>query len=87
MKDEPTQEDDETAITCIGHSSVVTEDPLEKSIDDILGLEMISLRIDQELVEDLTKLATSKGIIVKALIRQVLQEYVEKGLQKPEDVI
>ncbi|MBV8801767.1 MAG: hypothetical protein JO131_02145 [Gammaproteobacteria bacterium] len=53
----------------------------EKTIDDNLGLQTISIRLQKALINDLKTLADSDGIGYQPYIRQVLTRHVrrEKG--------
>lgn len=48
----------------------------EKAIDDTLGLQMISLRLQKNLIEDLKKLAHQAGIGYQPYIRHLLTSHV-----------
>ncbi|MBK2124966.1 CopG family antitoxin [Fangia hongkongensis] len=50
--------------------------PFKTSADRGLNLKLISCRLQQDLIDDLKHIASSKGINYQPLIRQVLTEYV-----------
>ncbi|WP_192483632.1 MULTISPECIES: CopG family antitoxin [Cysteiniphilum] len=50
--------------------------PFKTSADKGLNLKLISCRLQQDLIDDLKHIASSKGISYQPLIRQVLTEYV-----------
>lgn len=51
------------------------------AVDDALGLQVISIRLQKKLIENLKKLAKHEGIGYQPLIRQVLTHYVRDQLQ------
>jgi len=46
-----------------------------KAVDDSLGLQMISIRLPKQLIEDLKLLADKEGLGYQPLIRRVLLRY------------
>jgi hypothetical protein len=50
----------------------------EKEIDDALGLQAISIRLQKELVEQLKELAKRDGIGYQPYIRQLLTRHVRE---------
>ena len=48
----------------------------ELAVDEALGLQVISIRLQKKLIENLKKLAKHEGIGYQPLIRQVLTHYV-----------
>ncbi len=56
--------------------AVEVSDELDKAIDDGLGLEMISIRLQKALIADLKGLASKHGIAYQPFIRMVLTKYV-----------
>lgn len=48
----------------------------EKAVDETLGLQMISIRLQKELVEELKHLARESGIGYQPYIRQLLTQHV-----------
>lgn len=54
---------------------------LAKAIDDSLGLQPISIRLQKSLLENLKSLAQLNGIGYQPLIRQVLTRFVECELK------
>ena len=53
----------------------------ENNVDDALDLQVISIRLQKELIENLKNLAKNEGIGYQPLIRQVLTRYVRDNLQ------
>ena len=51
-------------------------------IDQSLGLQMISVRLQKKLIDQLKQLAEDDGIGYQPLIRQILQRYVSGNFQK-----
>lgn len=47
-----------------------------KSVDDSLGLEPITIRLQKELVRELKTIAAEKGLAYQPLVRQILTTYV-----------
>ena len=47
----------------------------QQKIDEALGLQVVNLRIDTDLLDDLEKIAALKEITCHALIRQVLKNF------------
>lgn len=54
----------------------VATDITEESVDDALGLQLISIRLQKSLIEDLKWIAKLNGIGYQPLIRQVLTRFV-----------
>ena len=48
----------------------------EKAIDDALNLQVISIRMQNELIQNLKKAAKLEGIGYQPLIRQILTRYI-----------
>lgn len=48
----------------------------EQLVDTALGLHLISVRLQQELIDNLKRIAREEGIGYQPLIRQVLTHYV-----------
>jgi predicted DNA binding CopG/RHH family protein len=53
----------------------------DKSIDDALGLQPISIRLQKDLVENLKALAQLNGLGYQPLIRQILTRWVDCELK------
>ena len=51
-------------------------DKEEKELDDALGLKEISLKINTSVFDALEEKAKQQGIILKALVRQILTDYL-----------
>lgn len=60
--------------TSIEHAKRAADDH-ESTVDDALGLQMISIRLPKELINDLKYLATREGIGYQPLMRRVLLRY------------
>ncbi|MFM9913104.1 MAG: hypothetical protein ACKVN9_06200 [Methylophilaceae bacterium] len=52
------------------------EPALESAINDALGLQMISIRLQKKLIKDLKFIATAHGIGYQPLIRDILSRFV-----------
>ncbi len=63
------------------HMRVLSEEE-EREIDDGLGLQHISIRLNKGLIEQLKKLALLEAIGYQPLIRQVLMRYVRENEAK-----
>lgn len=63
------------------HMRVLSEEE-ERDIDDGLGLQHISLRLNKSLIEQLKALAKLEGIGYQPLIRQVLTRYSKENEHK-----
>ncbi|CRD54372.1 hypothetical protein [Stenotrophomonas indicatrix] len=50
---------------------------VERDIDDALALQMISIRLPKQLLNDLKLIAPKEGLGYQPLIRRVLQRFVE----------
>ena len=55
----------------------------DQAIDTALGLQLISIRLQKQLIEDLKVIAIEEGITYQPLIRQILTRHV-KSLKKKE---
>lgn len=53
----------------------------DKSIDDALGLQPISIRLQKDLIENLKGLAQLNGLGYQPLIRQILTRWVDCELK------
>jgi len=49
----------------------------EKAIDTSLGLQLISIRLQKSLIEDLKAVASLNGIGYQPLMRQILKRFVD----------
>jgi len=58
------------------------EDNIEQKVDDALELQLISIRLQKSLIEDLKLLANLNGIGYQPLIRQVLTLYADGEKKK-----
>jgi len=52
------------------------EPSVEASLDDAVGLQMISIRLQKSLIEDLKFIATAHGIGYQPLVRDILSRFV-----------
>lgn len=52
----------------------------EKSVDEALGLQMVSLRLQKQLVEQLKFIAMYRGIGYQPLVRDLLNRFVRSEL-------
>ncbi len=59
-----------------GHAQPLKDD-IESQIDEALELQMISIRLQKSLLEDLKGIAALRRIGYQPLIRQVLNRFVE----------
>lgn len=68
--------------TSSDHAKVVS-DQISKEIDDALELQLISIRLQKKLIEDLKHIAREEGIGYQPLIRQALTRFVreQKSIQ------
>ncbi len=55
---------------------------MDKSIDDVLGLQPISIRLQKDLIENLKGLAQLNGLGYQPLIRQILTRWVDCELKR-----
>ena len=58
------------------HARPAAED-IEKAIDSSLRLQLISIRLQQSLIEDLKAIASLNGIGYQPLMRQILKRFVD----------
>lgn len=56
--------------------------PVQFAVDEAAGLEMISIRLDKSLIEDLKLMASRKGIGYQPLIRKILDRFVYKETEE-----
>jgi hypothetical protein len=55
---------------------------LQALVDDSLGLQMISIRLQKELIEDYKKLAEFRGVGYQPLMREALQRFAATEFRK-----
>ena len=55
----------------------VAENVNESAIDEALGLKMISIRLEQSLIEDFKAIATINNMGYQTLMRQALKRFAE----------
>lgn len=53
----------------------------ERAVDDALGLQIISIRLQKALIEELKLIAQNEGIGYQPLIRQILTRFVRETSQ------
>ncbi|MBJ7314109.1 CopG family antitoxin [Rugamonas sp. CCM 8940] len=49
---------------------------LEAQIDESLGMQMISIRLPKDLIDDFKKIAECRGVAYQPLMREALQRFV-----------
>lgn len=49
-----------------------------KAVDDALGLQLISIRLQADLIDELKRIAVEEGLGYQPLIRNVLTRYVKE---------
>ena len=54
----------------------------DKAVDDALNLQMISLRLQKDLIDDLKKLAFKAGIGYQPFIRYILTDFINQVNKK-----
>ena len=54
----------------------------EKILDEKLGLQAISIRLQKNLIEDLKELAGEEGLLYQPYVRQILTRYVRDEKRK-----
>lgn len=54
----------------------------EGSLDEVLGLQMISIRLQKSLIQDLKVIAQANGIGYQPLIRDVLSRFARSEIQQ-----
>ena len=55
---------------------------MERQIDDGLGLQMISIRLQKELIDDYKKIAEFHGVGYQPLMRDALKRFAEAEFKK-----
>ena len=55
---------------------------LQKQIDDALGLQMISIRLPSELIEEYKMIAKVNGVGYQPLMRDALKRFAESEMKK-----
>ncbi len=58
------------------HAKAVSAD-IEQQVDDGMGLQLISIRLQKELIEDYKKIAEFHGIGYQPLMRDALKQFAE----------
>jgi len=53
----------------------------EKSVDDSLGLQLVSIRLQKALIEDLKNMAKEEGLGYQPYLRQILTKHVKAAKQ------
>lgn len=54
----------------------------ERALDDAMGMQMISIRLQKKLIDDLKSIAKHNGIGYQPLIRQLLTRFVVSEFKK-----
>ncbi|MGP7732884.1 hypothetical protein [Oceanimonas smirnovii] len=62
----------------------VSSQSTEQSINEALNLELVSVRFEKTLIEDLKMLAEQNGISYQPLIRQAITRFIEAEKKRPE---
>jgi predicted DNA binding CopG/RHH family protein len=62
-------------------------DEEDKAIDDALGLQLLSFRIQRSVIEQLKELSKLEGIGYQPLMRQILTKYVRENQHKLESLL
>ena len=55
---------------------------VEADVDDALGLQLISIRLQKRLIDDLKFIAKANGVGYQPLVRDVLDKFVTDEIQK-----
>jgi len=63
------------------HAQVAPKE-MEQQIDEGLGLQMISIRLQKELIEDYKKIAEFHGVGYQPLMRDALKRFAEAEFKK-----
>ena len=63
------------------HAKVVPAD-LELEMDDALGLQLVSVRLQKSLIKDLKELAVKEGLGYQPYLRQILTKHVSGKKQR-----
>lgn len=63
------------------HAQAAPKD-MERQIDEGLGLQMISIRLQKELIEDYKKIAEFHGVGYQPLMRDALKRFAEAEFKK-----
>lgn len=61
-------------------------DEKEKSVDDKLGLQVISIRLQKELITTLKEIAKTEGLGYQPYIRQILTKHVNSKAREKSSV-
>ncbi len=67
--------------------AVPISDEEEKEIDDAMGLQLLSFRIQKSIIEQLRQLSKLEGIGYQPLMRQVLTKYVRENEHRLEPLL
>ena len=54
---------------------------LEPMVDDGMGLQMISIRLQKDLIDDFKKIAEFRGIGYQPLMREALRRFVDAEIE------
>jgi len=63
------------------HSSAAPEE-VQVLVDESLGLQMISIRLQKELIDDYKKIADFRGVGYQPLMREALKRFAEAEFKK-----
>jgi hypothetical protein len=63
---------------------VKNQEAVDREIDDALGLKLMQLRMSVETYEKLSKYAGQKGIIPKAAVRQIVEQFLNGAPEESE---
>src|SRR5579883_492423 len=55
----------------------------EEKLDDKLGLQSISIRLQKNLIDDLKEIAKEDGLGYQPYIRQILTQHVRNEIKRP----
>jgi predicted DNA binding CopG/RHH family protein len=80
LKTNTEQWEDGTLGQSAEHVGVVSVDE-ELEIDDALGLQLVSVRLQKTLIKDLKELAVKEGLGYQPYLRQILTKYVRNQKQ------
>ena len=70
-----------------GKHAKPVSDEQDQALDDALGLQLISIRIQKSLIEQLRALAKFEGMGYQTFMRQILTHYAKKNEHKLEHLL
>jgi len=56
----------------------------EREVDEVLGLQQVTIRLQKHLVDALKELAKDEGIGYQPMVRQILTKYVKQCAKEKE---